>query len=106
VVNTDAGSRNRIRVVSFKGQPSKDLIVQNVTNLDGCTPLSSGSGFFSMDHTANRTNLVFVKPDGTSRVLWSPTQLIPWWTVPSPDGKHLAITVAAQYRNAWMLTDF
>jgi eukaryotic-like serine/threonine-protein kinase len=106
VVNTNAGSRNRIRVVSFKGQPSKDFIVQNVTNLEGLTPLASGSGFFSTDHEANRTNLVFVKPDGTSRILWSPTQLIPWWTVPSPDGKHLAITVGARYRNAWMLTDF
>jgi hypothetical protein len=106
VVKTDVGPRNRIRVVSFTGQPSKDFIVQNVTNLEGLVAHASGSGFFSTDHTANRVNLVFFKPDGTSRILWSPTQMTPWWAVPSPDGKHLAINVGSRYRNAWMLTNF
>jgi hypothetical protein len=106
VVRTDVGPRNRIRVVSFKGQPSKDFIVQNVTNLEGLAAHSSGSGFFSTDHTANGVNLVFVTRDGTSRVLWSPTQVVPLWAVPSPDGKHVAINVASRYKNAWMLTNF
>jgi len=64
--------------------------------------LPSGAGFFSVDGR----NLLFITPDGASRVLWSPVGLQPMWAEPAPDGRHLAINVGSGQTNVWMLTDF
>jgi hypothetical protein len=64
--------------------------------------LPSDSGFLTTDDG----NLLLVSTNGTSRVLWSPSPLKAWWARPSPDEKHLAISVSSQQSNAWMVTGF
>jgi len=98
----DVSPRNRIRILSFKGAPPRDITVRNARELASLTCLPSGAGFFSVD----RRNLLFITPDGTSRVLWSPVGIEPLWAVPAPDGRHLAISVGSGQTNAWMLTNF
>ena len=105
-VRSDTSPRNRVHVVSFKGEPRKDIIVPRATNLSSLSWLPSGAGFFTADVTPSRSDLLFVSPDGTVRSLWSPTQLSVYWAIPSPNGEHLAIFVMARQSNAWMLTDF
>ena len=46
-----------------------------------------------------------IRPDGTSRVLWS-QQGDSVAAIPSPDGTHLAIAGWTRQSNVWMLTDF
>ena len=98
----DSGPRNRVRIVSFKGQPSRDIIVRGAKELSNLTWLPSGEGFFAIDGDS----LLFVTTDGVSRVLWSPAGLEPWWAEPSLDSKHLAIHMGSGQVNAWMLSDF
>jgi eukaryotic-like serine/threonine-protein kinase len=105
-VPSDTGPRNRVHVVSFKGEPPKDIIVPRATNLSSLSWLPSGAGFFTTDVTPSRSDVLFISPDGTPRSLWSPTQLSVYWAIPSPNGKHLAMLVMARQSNAWMLTDF
>lgn len=105
-VPMDTGSRNHVRIVSFKGGPHKDIVVQRATSLASLDWLSSGEGFFSTDVTPEHSRVLFISPDGTSRVLWSPTQMTAEWVIPSPDGRHLAMLVSTRQSNAWMVTNF
>jgi hypothetical protein len=100
--SVDVSPRNRIRILSFKGAPPRDITVRNAGELMNLACLPNGAGFFSVDGR----NLLFITPDGASRVLWSPVGLQPMWAVPAPAGRHLAINVGSAQTNAWMLTDF
>jgi hypothetical protein len=100
------GRQNRIRILSFTGKPSRDIIVPQANWLGSLDGLSDGSGFFSLDNTTNRHNLLFIRPDGTSEVLWSPSGLGGGWAIPAPDGRHLAIDAEITQSNIWMITDF
>ena len=102
IVTGQAGPRNRVRIVSFTGKASMDIIVRGAKELGNLTWLPSGEGFFAIDGNS----LLFVTTDGVSRVLWSPESLEPWWAEPSPDSKHLAIHMGSGQVNAWMLSDF
>lgn len=100
------GRRTVIRVVSLKGEPPRDIAVQNVANLNNLDPLPGGAGFLSRDDSAHPMALVFVRPDGTSRVLWSPTDVEVEGAIASPDGRHLAINTTITHGNAWMVSGF
>ncbi len=102
IVTGQAGPRNRVRIVSFTGKASMDIIVRGAKELGNLTWLPSGEGFFAIDGNS----LLFVTTDGVSRVLWSPESLEPWWAEPSPDSKHLAIHMGSGQVNAWMLSNF
>jgi hypothetical protein len=98
--------QNRIRIVSFTGKPARDITVMRanwLTSLDG---VFDGSGFFSLDNTTNRHNLLFIRPDGTSQVLWSAPGLGGGWAIPAPNGKHVAINAEIAQSNIWLITDF
>ena len=88
--------------MSFKGEPSRDIVVQGAKELSNLTWLPSGKGFFTIDGD----RLLFVTLDGVARVLWSPAGFEPWWAEPSPDSKHLAIHMGSGQVNAWMLSGF
>jgi hypothetical protein len=64
-----------------------------------------GAGFFSSSQTPQGRELLFIRLDGTSRVLWSQPG-VPVAAIPSPDGAHLAIAGWTRHSNAWMLSDF
>jgi len=100
------GRRTVIRVVSLKGESPRDIAVQNVANLFNLDPLPRGAGFLSQDDSAHPKALVFVRPDGTSRVLWSPADVEVANAIASPDGRHLAINSTITHSNAWMVRGF
>jgi hypothetical protein len=100
--------RNRVRVISFRGERSRDIVVKDVTALSGLAWLASGSGFLSRDGAPFAGRLLLISPDGaSSKVLWeSAPPLYVEWGMPSPDEKHLAINVRSRQGNAWMISDF
>jgi len=106
IVPTVGGPQNRIRVFSLKGLPPKDIIVHRATRLESLDGLLSEIGFLSTDVRPKHRDLLLIRPDGTSQVLWSPKELMPTFAIPSPDGKHVAISAESRQSNAWMLTDF
>ena len=99
---------NRIHIYSLQGELQKEIVVENagvLQNLDwGGTGV--GASFFSTNHTADRSELLFIRLDGTSRVLWSQqgTSEVPAAAIPSPDGTHLAIAAYTRHTNVWLLT--
>jgi hypothetical protein len=120
IANEETGPQNRVHVISFTGAPAHDIGVQGAVSLHSLDWLSDGSGFFSVEGpvpfegpqlltrqvTSKRNHVLFITPDGQSRVVWSPTVVTPQWAIPSHDGKHLAVLATSTQRNAWMLTNF
>ena len=102
----DSRSRNRIRIYSLYGERLKDVVVKNATALVNLDWSGTGTGFFSSDRTPSGSELLFIRLDGTSHVLWSHHQGFPVVAIPSPDGSHLAIAGWTRQSNVWMLSDF
>ena len=105
LVVDDARPTNRIRIYSLDGALQKDVVVQNVTTLQNLDWSGTGGGFFSTSVTPRGRELLFIRMDGTSHVLWS-HQGLPVAATSSPDGTHLAIAVWTRQSNVWMATNF
>jgi DNA-binding winged helix-turn-helix (wHTH) protein/Tol biopolymer transport system component len=101
----DARPMNRIRIYSLDGAPKKEIVVENVTALANLDWSGTGIGFFSTSVTRRGRELLFIRMDGTSRVLWS-NQGFPVAALSSPDGMHLAIAQWTRQSNIWMVTNF
>ncbi len=105
LVLDDHGSMKRIRIYSVRGEPQTDVVVKDATALANLDWSATGTGFFSTNKTPHGRELLFVRLDGTSSVLWSQPEA-PMTAIPSPDGTHLAIAGWTRQSNVWMLTDF
>jgi DNA-binding winged helix-turn-helix (wHTH) protein/dipeptidyl aminopeptidase/acylaminoacyl peptidase len=105
LVVDDPGSMKRIRIYSLRGEPQKDVVVQNATELVNLDWGGTGTGLFSTDRTRRGSQLLFIRLDGTARVLWT-YQGLPAAAIPSPDSAQLAITGWTRQSNVWMLTEF
>ena len=105
LVVEDARPANRIRIYSMRGAPQNDIVVEGASDLANLDWGGTGEGFFSTDRTPGGSQLLFIRLDGTSHVLWS-HEGTSVTAIPSPDGTHLAIAGWTRQSNAWMLTDF
>ena len=105
LVVDDSRAMNRIRIYSLRGELQKDVVVENATVLGNLDWSGTGAGFFSTNRTPSGSELLFIRLDGTSQVLWS-HQGTSVTALPSPDGTHLAIAGWTRQSNAWLLTDF
>ena len=105
LVVEDARPANRIRIYSIRGALQNDIVVEGASDLSNLDWGGTGAGFFSTNRTPSGNQLLFIRLDGTSHVLWS-QQGTPVAAIPSPDGTHLAIAGSTRQSNVWMLTDF
>jgi len=101
IVPGDSGIQNRIRIVSFHGEPSRDIVVKNAVRLVVLDSFPTG-GFLSPDIASPRHTLLFITADGNASVLWRPEQVDVGAAIPSPDGKHLAIHAVTHQSNVWL----
>lgn len=105
LVVEDGRSTNRIRIYSLRGEPQRDVVVENATQLVNLDWSGTGAGFFSTNRTPTGNELLFIRLDGRSHVLWS-QQGTPVTAIASPDDTNLAIAGWTRQSNVWMLTDF
>jgi len=102
IVPEERGIQNRIRIVSFHGEPSHDIVVKEAVRLGNLDSFPTG-GFLSLETASSHPKLLFMTTDGMSKVLWSPEQLDAGFALASPDGKHLAIQAASHQSNVWLV---
>jgi hypothetical protein len=99
----DAEPRNRIRIVPFDGSTPTDITVQDASALANLDWLPDGSGLFTTNLTATHTDLLLVRPNGRSTVLWSGDARGGVWAVPSLEGKRLALCMQTRQSDAFLL---
>lgn len=99
--------QDAIRIVSLKTGKSRDIRVNGAQGLRNLDPVPGNGGFLtSISATGRSRALALIRLDGTWRVLWAPTDLVPQSAISSRDGRRLAIGVEAPHGNAWMLSGF
>jgi len=97
-----------LRIVSLRGEPPRDVRA-------GDRPLDPSLFYWSADgagwyvsSTPQRypagTDLLHIYPDGHVQVIAHQSERDGMAAVPSPDGRHVAMTRTSTVRNAWMLT--
>jgi hypothetical protein len=104
IVPVESGIQNRIRLLSFHGEPSHDIVVKNAVRLGALDSFPTG-GFLSPDIASSRPTLLFITAEGNANVLWRPEQVDVGAAVPSPDGKHLAIRAFTRQSNVWLIDE-
>ena len=112
----EPGARQRIRIVPFDNGNVSDIVVQNTERMLSLDWLPTGDGFFSSEVTyggsfsvstgqlAQRSKLLFIPMDGQTRTLWAPERLLVGMTIPSRDGRRVAINAASRRSNAWIVS--
>jgi len=98
--------QNHIRIVSFVGKPTREIVVGKASFLYNLHWLPDGSGWFTGNITEPHNQLLFVARDGSSHVLWAPEHTAAWSALPSPDSKYVALWTLATTGNAWLLTGY
>ena len=99
----------RIEVIPLAGGKTIEVLLTGQAWLDSIEWSVDGKGFYvgSTPHTGG--GLFFVDMEGRrSDVLRQQRHLFEWEIrgVPSPDGRHLAVSGGVQYSNMWMLENF
>jgi eukaryotic-like serine/threonine-protein kinase len=102
IMPEESGIQNRIRILSFHGEPSHEIAVKNAVRLSSLDSFPTG-GFLSQEMASPRRPLLFITIEGNAHTLWSPEQLDVGATMPSPDGKHLAINGWTNQSNVWLI---
>jgi eukaryotic-like serine/threonine-protein kinase len=94
----------RIDIVWLNGSASQQITVKGWTTLTGASWAADGKSLFVYTSKDRGTVLLKVDEQGNARVVWTYQDIS--YTVPSPDGRHLAIQVTAQNANLWMMENF
>jgi serine/threonine protein kinase len=101
-------NEGRIRLLPLHGGAEQEINVKNWTDLNSLDWAPDGKGLFVTSQSPNGPILLYVDLEGNSHVLWRQKGTFEtWsWTIPAPDGKHLAILGEAVNNNAWMMEGF
>jgi hypothetical protein len=102
---TGEGSHT-IRLVTLHGEPIRDIDVPGDKYLQSLDWAPDGSGFFTTLNAEGEASLAFVPMKGAPRVLMSDKRFAVSWSVPSHDGKKIAIFAATQTSDVWTLSGF
>jgi hypothetical protein len=101
---------HRIRILSLRGDPPRDIPVIDWPLDGGAFYWSAdGSGWYVSSTPARYsagTDLLHIDLTGHVRVMWHQNVRDPMSAIPSPDGRHIALTVTSTVSNVWMLKDF
>jgi eukaryotic-like serine/threonine-protein kinase len=99
------GPEGPIEIHSLTGAPSQVVHVDGLQRLWGVTWSPNGKALYVSQRTKDRNEVLAVDMEGHTQVIW---QNVGWplGVVPSPDGRHLAITDFRRDANMWLMENF
>jgi serine/threonine protein kinase/Tol biopolymer transport system component len=97
-----------IRLLSLSGGPESEITVKGWPHLAGYLEWSpDGKGFYLTTHSPQGSTLLYVDLKGNAKPLWQKKGPVGvGWSVPSPDGRYLALEGRVWNSNVWMLEGF
>jgi len=100
-------TQNQIRLVSLAGHPAREIIVKSWNNFMSLDWAADGKGFFiSSNPTGRLDTVLYVDLAGNATPLWQVKNFQAAWTIPSHNGKHVAIPAPTTECNVWMVENF
>ncbi len=99
-------AKTRIRLLSLTGGADREITVKGWPNLAGAQWLPDGKGFYCGSRSPQGVTLLYVDLNGDARALWQIKGAELMYSIPSPDGRYLAISGISTKSNIWMLEGF
>jgi Tol biopolymer transport system component len=101
------GIGRRIQILPLSGGKTREVNIQREIQMTSLAWANDGRGFYVATFPPSSA-LFFVDVDGSAEILWKKETLVgfTWRSLPSPDGRHLAMTGWSADSNVWMLENF
>jgi serine/threonine protein kinase len=100
-------TQHQIRLISLAGQPAREITVKNWNNFMSLDWSADGKGFFiSSNPTGRLDTVLYVDLAGNATPLWQVKNFQAAWTIPSHNGKYVAIPAPTTECNVWMVENF
>ena len=101
------GSEGRIRILPLTRQPPQEVVVKGWDSIQNLEWAADGRGLFVSSYTQRGSVLLHVDLEGNARALWQQKRSHhPIWVVPSPDGRHVAMSGRSGNHNVWVIENF
>jgi Tol biopolymer transport system component len=99
---------NRIQIIPVAGGEPREVDVKGGNHIYGAIWAADGKGLVLGAYPTAGTTLLYVDLEGRAVILWQQRLAFGWplWAVPSPDGRHLALTRYSTEGNVWLLENF
>lgn len=96
----------RLSMLSLTGRESRELVVKGWSALINLNWAADGKGLFTSGLVERGSVLLYVDLQGNAHPLWEQRGSVATWAIPSPDGRHLALSGWTKNTNSWMLENF
>jgi hypothetical protein len=93
----------QIHLVSLKTSTEKVITVQGWPGLASLDWAADSKSLWAPSLGDEENPLLNIDLQGNARPVWHPKKLHAGWAIPSRDGKYLALHVASNSANVWML---
>jgi serine/threonine protein kinase/Tol biopolymer transport system component len=99
----------RLQILRLAGGQAREINVKGWKGLQTLFWAADGRGLFVSPTAGQGATLLYVDLEGHAQVIWQQK----WsgiyagaYGVPSPDGRHLAVSAQTEYHNVWLLENF
>jgi serine/threonine protein kinase len=96
----------RIRLLSLRGDPDKDIVVKGWAGFTAVDWAADGKSFFVSSQSPTSVTLLHVDLEGHATPLWDQRGVWRTYGVPAPNGRELAIAGITRDSNVWMIENF
>jgi hypothetical protein len=96
----------RIRLLSLKGEPERDIAVKGWTGLNSVDWAADGKSVFVSSQSPTNATLLRVDLEGRATPLWDQRGAWRTWAIAAPNGRELAIHGMTSSSNVWMIENF
>jgi Tol biopolymer transport system component len=96
----------RIRLLSLKGEPERDIVVKGWAGFNSVDWAADGKSFFVSSQSPTSSTLLHVDLQGHATPLWDQRGAWRTWAIAAPNGRELAIMGMTSGSNVWMIENF
>ncbi len=96
----------RIRLLSLKGQPERDVVVKGWAGFNSVDWAADSKSLFVSSQSPTSSTLLRVDLDGHATPLWDQRGAWRTWAIAAPNGRELAILGMTSGSNVWMIENF
>jgi len=96
----------RIRLLSLKSEPERDIEVKGWAGFNSVDWAADGRSLFVSSQSPTSSTLLHVDLDGHATPLWDQRGAWRTWAIAAPNGRELAIQGMTSSSNVWMIENF
>ena len=96
----------RIRLLSLKGEPEREIDVKGWAGFNSVDWAADGKSLFVSSQSPISSTLLRVDMEGHATPLWDQPGGWATWAVPAPNGRELAIQGMTSSSNIWMIENY